>query len=209
MCNIDRRITESEHGKGILECKTIAGYTDGQYKTAVPYHKDQVMTYLYGTDESMGQLATLVDGRELKIWTVFTDDAYFSNINKLCLDFYLRMLEGLKIMHDKGLNSDQKFQTIFDLVPEETASKDYNDFLSDRFKLREEKTTVKYYIPEIELAAKDYLVALEDEKAAAKRKLEIRATLLKESVRSESDIYIGEEVQVTVEPFRVRRLGKA
>lgn len=144
--NIDRKITElnGEKINGVLECKTINGFYAKQFEDGIPpQYYYQLQTYLLITGYSFGQIALLVDGRNLVVEHFDADEQMQQEIIEKTKQFW-DAIEQAQPIAEKVLQEEIKETKDFDLLdslsaqlselePNCDASKSYEDYMKQRY----------------------------------------------------------------------------
>jgi len=139
--NIDRQITmhDEQHGKGVLEIKTISGYNADKWSGGIPpYYIAQIQLYMLVLGDEYGQFAFLKDGRHMDVFTVEANPNIQETILEEAERFYLSVQEARNIIDIKGevINTNEKYRLISHLEPdvEDEYKVDLDQFLSEKHK---------------------------------------------------------------------------
>jgi putative phage-type endonuclease len=139
--NIDRQITmhDEQHGKGVLEIKTISGYNADKWSGGIPpYYIAQIQLYMLVLGYEYGQFAFLKDGRHMDVFTVEANPNIQETILEEAERFYLSVQEARNIIDIKGevINTNEKYRLISHLEPdvEDEYKVDLDQFLSEKHK---------------------------------------------------------------------------
>ena len=139
--NIDRQITmhDEQHGKGVLEIKTISGYNADKWSGGIPpYYIAQIQLYMLVLGYEYGQFAFLKDGRHMDVFTVEANPNIQETILEEAERFYHSVQEARNIIDIKGevINTNEKYRLISHLEPdvEDEYKVDLDQFLSEKHK---------------------------------------------------------------------------
>ena len=139
--NIDRQITmhDKQHGKGVLEIKTISGYNADKWSGGIPpYYIAQIQLYMLVLGYEYGQFAFLKDGRHMDVFTVEANPNIQETIIEEAERFYHSVQEARNIIDIKGevINTNEKYRLISHLEPdvEDEYKVDLDQFLSEKHK---------------------------------------------------------------------------
>lgn len=139
--NIDRQITmhDEQHGKGVLEIKTISGYNADKWSGGIPpYYIAQIQLYMLVLGYEYGQFAFLKDGRHMDVFTVEANPNIQETIIEEAERFYHSVQEARNIIDIKGevINTNEKYRLISHLEPdvEDEYKVDLDQFLSEKHK---------------------------------------------------------------------------
>jgi len=139
--NIDRQITmhDEQHGKGVLEIKTISGYNADKWSGGIPpYYIAQIQLYMLVLGYEYGQFAFLKDGRHMDVFTVEANHNIQETILEEAERFYHSVQEARNIIDIKGevINTNEKYRLISHLEPdvEDEYKVDLDQFLSEKHK---------------------------------------------------------------------------
>ena len=139
--NIDRQITshDEQHGKGVLEIKTISGYNADKWSGGIPpYYIAQIQLYMLVLGYDYGQFAFLKDGRHMDVFTVEANPNIQETILEEAERFYLSVQEARNIIDIKGetINMNERYRLVSHLEPdvEDEYKVDLDQFLSEKHK---------------------------------------------------------------------------
>lgn len=143
--NIDGQITKHPvYGKkkGILEIKTISGYSSDSYEGGIPpSYYVQIQHYMLVTGFKYGELCYLKDGRDLGVVTFDADYEIQDRILDEANKFNERVMEARATIEEfvaktNGYETEDLYGVVAHLEPEADSSEAFNDFMSDKHKLR-------------------------------------------------------------------------
>lgn len=144
--NIDGQITNHpEYGKkkGILEIKTISGYSADSYEAGIPpSYYVQVQHYMLVTGYKYGEICYLKDGRDLGMVTFEEDtemqEAILKEANAFQTNILLarQMVKEYKAQHPLA-DDNELYGVVAHLEPDADDSQAFNQFLSEKHKARE------------------------------------------------------------------------
>jgi putative phage-type endonuclease len=150
--NIDGQITKHpDRGrtKGILEIKTISGYSADSYEAGIPpsYYL-QVQHYMLVTGFKYAEICYLKDGRDLGVVTFDADFEIQESILNEANKFQARVTEARKVIEQyvavtKGYEPEDLYGVVSYLEPEADNSEAFNHFISERHKSRENEITIQ------------------------------------------------------------------
>ena len=139
--NIDRQITshDEQHGKCVLEIKTISGYNADKWSGGIPpYYIAQIQLYMLVLGYDYGQFAFLKDGRHMDVFTVEANPNIQETILEEAERFYLSVQEARNIIDIKGetINMNERYRLVSHLEPdvEDEYKVDLDQFLSEKHK---------------------------------------------------------------------------
>lgn len=144
--NIDGQITNHPvYGKqkGILEIKTISGYSADSYEAGIPpSYLLQVQHYMLVTEMKYAEICYLKDGRDLGIVTFEADKELQDAIIREADAFQQRVLAAQKTIAEYRLQNpyadeNELYGVIAHLEPEADNSEAFSHFLSEKHKARE------------------------------------------------------------------------
>lgn len=145
-CNLDRVINTNGNDKeGVLEIKTISGYSSAQWEGGIPpMYLMQLQTYLLITELEYGEIAMLRDGRYLEVLPFEKNETIQQAIIEQCSEFWSRVERARKVMQEAGVidydelnNHPERMQhnaMLQTIEPEPDGSEAYESFMSTRFK---------------------------------------------------------------------------
>jgi len=142
--NIDGIITKHPDysTKGILEVKTMSGYSADTYEGGIPpSYLVQLQHYLLVTGYKWGEIVYLKDGRELGCVTFDEDKQIQESILKAADEFNRRVTlaqAAIKDVEDPNI----RMQIASQFEPEADNSMAFNDFISEKHKARENEVTI-------------------------------------------------------------------
>lgn len=140
--NIDRQITmhDEQHGKGVLEIKTISGYNADKWSGGIPpYYIAQIQLYMLVLGYEYGQFAFLKDGRHMDVFTVEANPNIQETILEEAERFYHSVQEARNIILCRNPdidNMNERYKLISHLEPdvEDEYKVDLDQFLSEKHK---------------------------------------------------------------------------
>lgn len=144
--NIDGQITQHPvYGKkkGILEIKTISGYSADSYEAGIPpSYLLQVQHYMLVTEMKYAEICYLKDGRDLGVVTFEADKDLQNTILTEAEAFQKRVFAAREVLDQYRLENpyaeqDELYGVVASLEPEADNSEAYAAFLSERHKARE------------------------------------------------------------------------
>lgn len=143
--NIDGVITHHPDykKKGILEIKTISGYSSDTYEGGIPpSYLIQLQHYMLVCELSWGEVCYLKDGRQLGCVTFEADKELQYRIIYEAEEFQNRVK---KARAEIGSISDEneKLNIATAYEPDADNSKAFNEFISEKHKSREEEVTIQ------------------------------------------------------------------
>jgi len=142
--NIDGIITKHPQysTKGILEVKTMSGYSADTYEGGIPpSYLIQLQHYLLVTGYKWGEIVYLKDGRDLGCVTFDADKQIQDSIISASDEFNRRvMLAKAAIGEEQDPNI--KMQIASEFEPDADNSMAFNDFISEKHKARENEVTI-------------------------------------------------------------------
>lgn len=150
--NIDGQITNHPvYGKkkGILEIKTISGYSADSYEAGIPpSYLLQVQHYMLVTEMKYAEICYLKDGRDLGVVTFEADQELQNTILTQAEAFQKRVLEARQVIEQYKLENpyatdDELYGVVAYLEPEADNSEAYAAFLSERHKSRESEVQMQ------------------------------------------------------------------
>lgn len=145
--NIDGLITKipERKGKGILEIKKINGITIDSYQDGLPpQYLAQVQHYMLVTELPYAQLCMRVDGRQLVVKTIDQDITIQQAIITESMVFQDRVKSAMDDILSTGTDDyDTMLMIASKYEPPADASEDFNSFLSEKHKLRQEEITIQ------------------------------------------------------------------
>jgi len=144
--NIDGQITRHPNGRknGILEIKTISGYSADSYDAGIPpSYLVQVQHYMLVTGFKWAEICYLKDGRELGCVTFDADKDIQDRILYEANDFQARVLEAREIIANTNRTHEEMYGVVAHLEPDADCSQPFNHFISDRHRLRETENEMR------------------------------------------------------------------
>ena len=144
--NIDGKITCHPNGRknGILEIKTISGYSADSYEAGIPpSYLAQVQHYMLVTGFKWAEICYLKDGRELGCVTFDADKEIQDRILYEANNFQARVLEARNIIANSNRGHEEMYGEVAHLEPDADCSQPFNQFISERHKLRETEIEMK------------------------------------------------------------------
>lgn len=177
--NIDGIITKFDGkkcSKGILEIKTISGYASDSYIGGIPpSYVCQINHYMLVTGFKWACICYLKDGRELGRVVYEADPAIQEAIIQTASEFQSRVQaykEATKDITDEAI----LWQIASAFEPDADSSDDFNRFISEKHKAREEEVSIIGSDIENDLAVKyvdvnNEIKVLEEEKQLLQNKL--------------------------------------
>lgn len=183
--NIDGQITHHPvYGKkkGILEIKTISGYSADSYEAGIPpSYLLQVQHYMLVTEMKYAEICYLKDGRDLGVVTFEADPDLQNTILQEATNFQKRVFAARELLdkyreENPYATNDDLYGVVANLEPEADNSEAYAAFLSERHKARETEVQMQGTEEHQEWAvlAQDYSQAIksaEDDKRLYQNKL--------------------------------------
>jgi putative phage-type endonuclease len=143
--NIDGQITSHPvYGKkkGILEIKTISGYSADSYEAGIPpSYLAQIQQYMLVMGYEYGEICYLKDGRELGVVTFEADPELQERILVEANNFQRRVYQAKKVIeeykaHNPYADDNELYGVISDLEPDADDSQAFNEFISEKHKAR-------------------------------------------------------------------------
>lgn len=183
--NIDGQITNHPvYGKkkGILEIKTISGYSADAYEAGIPpSYLIQIQHYMLVTGFKYGEICYLKDGRDLGVVTFDADYELQETILNKANEFQASVLNARSVIEEykattTGYEVEDLYGVVAHLEPEADDSEPFNQFVSERHKSRENENTIQGD-EELESVAEGYMQVsgiikeLESEKQLYQNKL--------------------------------------
>jgi len=105
------------YGWGIYEGKTMGGHYSDKYETGFPIkYYFQIQAYMMGTGAQYGEIAVLVDGRDLLVYPIEKSDKVQEEIAFKGEKFAEAIVEGRKVWSDKRMKYNTKVHAIFDIM---------------------------------------------------------------------------------------------
>ena len=186
--NIDGLITKipERKGKGILEIKKINGITIDSYQDGLPpQYLAQVQHYMLVTELPYAQLCMRVDGRQLVVKTIDQEISIQQAILTESMIFQDRVKSALDDILSTGTDDyDTMLMIASKYEPPADASEDFNAFISDKHKARENENQITCGLEE-QILAENYLAAQAKIKEAESDKL-LYGNKLKQIMEKES-----------------------
>lgn len=144
-CSLDRKIISTTNAgeESALEAKTISGYAANMWEAGIPpQYVVQLQTQLLICGYNMGELALLIDGRNMNVIPFARHDDIIKGIIAKTAQFWERCAKGqlmVKQLRDAERDMNQSLidfynNEIHKLEPEPDGSEAYENYLSDRFK---------------------------------------------------------------------------
>lgn len=146
--NLDRVISGKE--KGVLEIKTVSGWSADQWKDGIPpYFLIQLQTYLLITGYKYGEIAILKDGRYMEVIPFKPEPQIIDEIIAKTEHFWKKVETAREILQPyitySEVNSFDDYlnltipgdvrSELSDLEPEPDSSLAYESYLKDRYKI--------------------------------------------------------------------------
>lgn len=163
--NIDGQITSHPvYGKkkGILEIKTISGYSADSYEAGIPpSYLIQVQHYMLVTGFKYAEICYLKDGRDLGAVTFDADYELQQTILHKANEFQASVLNAREVIEEykaktKGYEIEDLYGVVAHLEPEADESEAFNQFVSEKHKARASENTMQGD-NELEEVAQNYL----------------------------------------------------
>ena len=143
--NLDGIITKHPtYGRkhGILEIKTISGYSADSYEGGIPpSYLLQVQHYMLVTEMKWAEICYLKDGRHLGVVTFEADKELQDRILFAAEDFHNRVQAARDAI--ALLEGDDALQAATEFEPDADSSKAFDAFMSERHKARAEEITMR------------------------------------------------------------------
>lgn len=142
--NIDGIITKHPQysTKGILEVKTMSGYSADTYEGGIPpSYLIQLQHYLLVTGYKWGEIVYLKDGRDLGCVTFDADKQIQDSIISASDEFNRRVVLAKAAIGDEQ-DPNIKMQIASEFEPDADNSMAFNDFISEKHKARENEVTI-------------------------------------------------------------------
>lgn len=139
--NIDGMITKHPDykSKGILEIKTISGYSSDSWEAGFPpTYLVQLQHYMLVMGLKWGEICYLKDGRQIGCVTFEADKDIQDKILELANSFRDMVLSAREAI--QGLEEDAAYNVASQFEPAPDQSAAYNDFISERHKQRQTET---------------------------------------------------------------------
>lgn len=144
--NIDGIITKHPtYGKkqGILEIKTISGYSADSYEAGIPpSYLIQVQHYMMVMELEYADICYLKDGRQLGCVTFERDPELQARILLAAEEFQSRVIAARSEIELLAHDPNEALQIASAYEPEADNSEAFNAFISEKHKAREEEVTV-------------------------------------------------------------------
>lgn len=138
--SLDRLINKQKNQpEGVLECKTIAGYYAQQWESGTPIeYIVQIMTQIGVCDLNYGELAILIDGREMQVLPFELKDSIFENIKFKSKIFFENVKKAiaykiLSVVCPNELMQKRYIAGIDSLSPDPDGSLSYESYLKERY----------------------------------------------------------------------------
>lgn len=144
--NVDGIITKHPtYGKkkGILEIKTISGYSSDSYEGGIPpSYLIQVQHYMLVCELQYADICYLKDGRQLGCVTFEADAELQMSILDSAINFSRRVHQARKAI--EGIEDvNEALQIASQFEPDADSSLAFNAFVSEKHKAREEEVTIQ------------------------------------------------------------------
>lgn len=143
--NVDGIITKHPiYGKkqGILEIKTISGYSADSYEAGIPpSYLIQVQHYMLVMELPYAEICYLKDGRQLGCVTFEADKDLQQVILEEANEFQRRVLEANESMNDL-LDNNEKLAVAAQFEPEADSTEAFNAFISNKHKQRQSENII-------------------------------------------------------------------
>jgi putative phage-type endonuclease len=144
--NVDGIITKHPiYGKkrGILEIKTISGYSADSYEAGIPpSYLIQVQHYMLVMGLDYADICYLKDGRQLGCVTFEKDEELQQRILTAAMDYNSRVITARQEIDTLGLEGNDALQAASVYEPDADHSQAFNAFISEKHKAREEEITI-------------------------------------------------------------------
>lgn len=185
--NIDGQVTKHPiYGKkkGILEIKTISGYSSDSYEAGIPpSYYVQVQHYMLVTGFKYGEICYLKDGRDLGVVTFEEDKELQERILHEANKFNANILHAKQIVNEYRqanpyAEHDELYGAVAHLEPLADDSQAFNQFVSEKHKAREEEVVMQGD-EAMEEIAKEY-VAISAELKDVESQKQLRQNQLKQ-----------------------------
>jgi putative phage-type endonuclease len=146
--NVDGKIVKHPSRgkeKGILEIKTISGYSSDMWEGGIPpSYYVQLQHYLLVTGYYWGEIMYLKDGRELGCVTFEEDKEMQKRILDKATEFKMRVLTAKReIEMNPDLTPDEHMNLVMGFEPEADATKAFDKFMSEKHRKRAEDVTIQ------------------------------------------------------------------
>lgn len=145
--NIDGLITKHPNygtRRGILEIKTISGYSADSYEAGIPpSYLIQVQHYMLVMELPYAEICYLKDGRQLGCVTFEKDKELQDRILDAAADFQARVLAARTEIEQNGLVGDEAMQLASMYEPDADNSSAFNQFISEKHKSRQDEVTIE------------------------------------------------------------------
>lgn len=146
--NIDGLITQhpvKKKKKGILEIKKINGVTVDSYIGGLPpQYIAQCQHYMLVCELDYAELCMRVDGRMLKVELIEKDPYLQQAILEASIQFQQRVFAAREALEKSGVdNLEDMYGVVAKFEPEADASDDFNAFMSEKHKLRQEEISMQ------------------------------------------------------------------
>lgn len=170
--NVDAKIKlHPVYGKkpGILEVKTISGYSADSYEGGIPPgYLFQLQHYLLVTGYKWGEIVYLKDGRELGCLTFEADKELQDRIIEAAYEYYQRVRNSRELIAFSSSEEEkQKILNAFEPPADSTMA--FNHFISEKHKARENEV-VMHGTADHEELANEYVIANEEVTSAEENK---------------------------------------
>jgi len=143
--NVDGIITKHPNygtKRGILEIKTISGYSADSYEAGIPpNYLIQVQHYMLVMELNYSEICYLKDGRQLGCVTFERDKELQDRILHEAIEFQQRVITAKQ--ETEGLDPDQAMQVASQYEPDADNSQAFNAFISEKHKAREEEISIQ------------------------------------------------------------------
>jgi putative phage-type endonuclease len=177
--NVDGIITKHPvHGKkqGILEIKTISGYSADSYEAGIPpSYLIQVQHYMLVTELKYAEICYLKDGRQLGVVTFNADDELQERILTAAYEFQNRVSQAQELIQNT-IDMDEKLGIAAQYEPDADDSDAFNQFLSEKHKALQTEIIMQGGEDMLELAKQykrygDFLKSVEKQKQFYQNKI--------------------------------------
>lgn len=127
--------------RGVLEIKTISGYSADSYEGGIPpSYLLQVQHYMLVTEMKWAEICYLKDGRQLGVVTFEADKELQQQILDAAADYNHRVLSARDAL--ELLDGDDALQAATEFEPDADNSKAFDAFISEKHKAREQEIAI-------------------------------------------------------------------
>jgi len=183
----DRLIVD---GPGILEIKTISGFSADQYESGVPdSYIIQIQAYMLLTGLQFAEMAILKDGRDLQVIRFERNETIIQSIIEWGTMFW-ELIEQAKEMLTEGASIDD----LHDIEPDYGRDTDaYHHYQKSRY----DSIDVECYADEeMEVAFDDYIKYKAEEKSMGHKKRDAEI-LIKDFMKSSEKLVVSDKKYIT------------